>query len=1144
MNESKLPGKETLAFRKMLRANVALPIFLVLGLCALYLSLTLYLLKLNSHISRSDRVIARTTSLLEQASEGEAGMRGFLLTRQESFLDPFRHSISTFPTAAEALLIRLEGNREQLDQLARAVAHFERWQEIAEARLLLARDGKSVSLQQSQQSKAIMDSVRANLREILEEEIRIRDDRSEEAAATSKAVMVFTLIAGFIVAGLIAYFGRRQLVTLASSFDSAMKQQLEQNSILEHQSWLRTGQSELLASLRGELAEEEVAQRIISFFADYLGADLGTLYARQPREKTLHRLAALGPNAEILDTKPAIAWGEGLVGKVADTQKAEILNDLPEDYLRVSSSLGSTKVKTLILAPLLSNGEVTAVLELGFLRPVEPRSRELFELLADSLGTIVQASALRTRQNALFEETQQLNEELQSQQEELRVSNEELEQQTSMLKESQVRMESQQVELEESNQKLETQTTLLRERSRELAEASQYKSEFLANMSHELRTPLNSSLILAKLLADNPQGNLSSEQVEFAETIYSAGNDLLVLINDILDLAKVEAGRLELHPEKISLQALSDSMRKTFQPLANKKGLELQIEVKESRTIETDRLRLEQILKNLLSNAIKFTETGKVKLEVFPQGESVGFAVTDTGIGIPESQQENIFEAFRQADGTTNRRYGGTGLGLSISRELAHLLGGPITVESSPGRGSRFQLVLPLVMPVSQKQSRTRISEIEDPLSAELPSEKRPRKPGSRSSHPLPERAADDRDSLDPGRHTVLVIEDDASFAKALKELAGELGFQVIVAHTAAEGLNLAREFRPSAVLLDIALPDQTGMAVLNNLKDDLKTRHIPVHVVSGHDYSQAALEMGAIGYMLKPVRKEELTRAFHLLEEKFSQTLKRVLIVEDDPVQRKSIASLIAADGVESVHAPTGSEALDMLGKLKFDCVILDLTLPDMTGFVLLEKMAAMGPGNFPPVVVYTGRDLTRSEEDRLRRYSNSIIIKGARSPERLLDEVTLFLHQVESELPADKRRMIQSVKNRDKVLEGKTILLVDDDARNLFALMHVLEPRGAKVEVARNGKEALAAIKKLDQIDLVLMDIMMPEMDGYEAIREIRRNPNTANLPVIAVTAKAMAKDYEKCLKAGANDYLSKPIDIHRLISLLQIWIQRGQR
>jgi CheY-like chemotaxis protein/two-component sensor histidine kinase len=669
-------------------------------------------------------------------------------------------------------------------------------------------------------------------------------------------------------------------------------------------------------------------------------------------------------------------------------------------------------------------------------------------------------------------------------------------------------------------------------------------------MSHELRTPLNSSLILAKLLADNKDGNLTAEQVKFAHTILSAGNDLLDLINDILDLSRIEAGRVDLAPEQVAVTSVVALLVKSLEPLVRQKGIGFRTELAPGapEQLQTDPLRLGQILKNLLSNAVKFTDHGEVLLRVAAgTGGTIVFSVRDTGIGIAADQKDIIFEAFRQADGSTHRKYGGTGLGLSISRDLARLLGGDIAVESAPGSGSVFTLTLPIV---PEAGSAAAIPAVSVPRAETA----RAAAGGNGSSRATPSDRAlpapafeDDRARLSPGSRRILVVEDDTAFAMILRDLAHELGFQCIVTHTAGDGLAAAAAYQPSAVLLDMNLPDHSGLGVLDRLKHDPQTRHIPVHVVSVADYRQQAMERGAVGYALKPVKRDELVEAFRRLEAKLTQDLRRVLVVEDDERQRDSLRELLAAGDVQIVAVETAGEALTELRSSTFDCMVMDLSLPDLSGYELLERMADQADVPFPPVIVYTGRVLTHEEEQRLGRYSKSIIIKDARSPERLLDEVTLFLHQVESALPAERQRMLREARHREKALEGRRILVVEDDARNIFALSNVLEPKGAKLEIARNGREAIDALGRSARggraagIDLVLMDIMMPEMDGLTAMREIRKRPEWARLPIIALTAKAMKDDQEKCLAAGANDYIAKPLDVEQLLSLVRVWMPK---
>jgi signal transduction histidine kinase/CheY-like chemotaxis protein len=757
-----------------------------------------------------------------------------------------------------------------------------------------------------------------------------------------------------------------------------------------------------------------------------------------------------------------------------------------------------------------------------------------------------------------LEETQRQAEELQAQGEELRVSNEELEEQSRALKESQSRLELQQAELEQTNSQLEEQAQLLegqrddleraneavRLRARELEQASRYKSDFLANMSHELRTPLNSLLILAKLLADNDNGRLSDEQVRYAQTIQSSGVDLLTLINDILDLSKIEAGHMEIKPEPVAIARMTRDLSNLFRPVAEKKNLEFRVEVDPGCPghLETDGQRLEQILRNLLSNAFKFTEQGKVELLVRRASDGqIALSVTDTGIGISEDKQKAVFEPFQQADGTISRKYGGTGLGLSICRELVRLLGGTLVLRSAEGEGSTFTVLIPDTF------SATNVRPREEPAGAPAATfavETRQPVPAPGNNRRLAGRVEDDREQLTGQSRVLLVIEDDQSFAGILRDLSHEMEFECLVAGSATEALALAKEFNPNAVVLDVGLPDHSGLWVLDQLKRDTRTRHIPVHVVSASDNAQTALALGAIGYALKPVKREDLTDVLRKLETKLAQRMRRVLIVEDDAVQREAVRSLLGSHEVETVAAATAAECLALLRDQTFDCMVLDLSLPDASGYSLLETLSKESAYSFPPVIVYTARDLSGEEEQRLRRYSKSIIIKGAKSPERLVDEVSLFLHQVISELPDEQQRMIHKARNRDALLEGRRILVVEDDVRNVYSLTSILEPRGARVQIARNGREAIQAIEESfgkggDAIDLVLMDVMMPIMDGLTATQQIRQNPDWKKLPIIMLTAKAMPDDQERCLAAGASDYMAKPLDVEKLLSLIRVWM-----
>ncbi len=910
--------------------------------------------------------------------------------------------------------------------------------------------------------------------------------------------------------------------------------------------FLREGQITLSDKMRGEQDVSRLGQSVLSHIAPFLNAQMGAFYC-VTEDKALKRVSGYA-YSKLDDKEKTIALGEGLLGQAALEKRPILLEDVPSHYFgKIRSDLGESAPRSLLFAPVFYEGEVNGMIELASFSSFSEHQRTFLEHVSENIGIAINTSISRKRQQELLERSQDLTEELQTQQAELKATNDELEDQARALQESQTELKSQQSELEQTNEQLEEQRdilnennealnkaqTLLEERSDEVQRASQYKSEFLANMSHELRTPLNSSLILAKLLADNTAGNLSQEQIQYAHSIYSAGNDLLNLINDILDLSKVEAGKLEIRPESVFLPKVIKSLEKTFEPLVKEKNLKFQIMIDPGvpETMLTDRQRLEQILKNLLSNAFKFTEKGQVTLHVSQStGKKISLSVIDTGIGVHKAQQEVIFEAFRQADGTTNRKYGGTGLGLSISRDLARLLGGSIEVESVPGEGSRFTLLLP----ETYDESRIR---------APSPKAYSPSATGALDK-PRAERVkaasfSDDRGALTTPGRTLLVIEDDSQFAKILFDLAHEFHYKCVVAQDAEEGLELAQSLLPDAVLLDMMLPDHSGLTVLDQLKEDPRTRHIPVHVASVHDYIEKALQMGAIGYVLKPAKRDALKAIFAKFESMLSLKTKRVLIVEDDKLQRESMTKLIAAPGVEITAVGLAREALDALKKTIYDCMVIDLKLPDMSGEQLLKEMTEQeGLVSLPPVIIYTGRSLSRDEEDVLRKYSRSIIIKGAKSPERLMDEVSLFLHSVESKLSPERRQMLKTMRSRDDVFEGRKILVVDDDVRNIFALTAALEQKGANIEIARNGKEALAKLKEDPRVDLVLMDIMMPEMDGYQATREIRKQKRFAKLPIIAVTAKATKNDQVLCMEAGANDYLSKPIDLHQLFSVIRVW------
>jgi signal transduction histidine kinase/DNA-binding response OmpR family regulator/CHASE3 domain sensor protein len=1096
----------------------------------------------NRKITHSHQVIITLDELLSTVKDAETGQRGFLLTGNERYLAPYEAALlAVTPQLVELAQLTSDNPRQQA-RIPQLKLHIEAKLAELKQTIDLRRTQSfeaALAVVDTDHGKADMDAIRSLIAVMNQEEADLRERRLAEMANAYRTALASGILSGglgIVLTLVVAALIRRATATR------------------QRQEWLQSGQVGLASAMLGDQRTEELGDNILQFLARYLDAHAGAVFVGGG--DNYRRVSTYGVPA---GAKMPERFGrkEGLLGQAAVEGRPFIIRDVPDGYLTIGSSLGQDSPRHLVISPAIADGAVNAVVELGFINPISEDVLELLKQASEAVGVAVRSANYRAELQNLLEETQRQSEELQVQSEELRVSNEELEEQSRALKESQARLEQQQAELEQTNAQLEEQAQQLETqrddleraaaatqlKARELEQASRYKSDFLANMSHELRTPLNSSLILAKLLADNPDDNLTDEQVKFAKTIQSSGNDLLNLINDILDLSKIEAGHVEIKPETVSLDRLVKDVQQVFQPIAQQKNLAFEIEISPEcpATIETDLQRLEQVLKNLLSNAFKFTEKGKVELAIRrPADRQIELSVIDTGIGISEDQQQSVFEAFRQADGTISRKYGGTGLGLSISRELVRLLGGSIRLKSSQGHGSIFTIVIPESYDPATVAPREPQASVPVAPAVQAP----------RATPPAPamprRRLDDDRDSLAANRRVLLVVEDDETFANILRDLAREMGFQALLAGTAEEALTLARDHMPNAVVLDVGLPDQSGLSVLDRLKRDVQTRHIPIHVVSASDHAQTALSMGAVGYMLKPVKREALADVLKKLEAKLSQRMHRVLIVEDDELQREAVGKLLTSHDVETVTAGTAAECLELLKQQTFDCMVLDLTLPDASGYSLLETLSREDAYSFPPVIVYTGRDLSPDDEQRLRRYSKSIIIKGAKSPERLLDEVTLFLHQVVSELPDEQQKMIRKARNRDAFLEGRRILVVEDDVRNVYALTNILEPRGAVVEIARNGQEALDVLKKAAAqpgkgIDLVLMDVMMPVMDGLTATREIRKNPAWKALPVITLTAKAMPDDQEHCIEAGANDYMAKPLDVEKLLSLVRVWMPR---
>lgn len=979
------------------------------------------------------------------------------------------------------------------------------------------------------------------------------------------------------------------------AIDLQEKRKLEEQyqQAQDDQSWLDSNTARITELLRGVITLQQSAQTFINEFAPRLGAHFGNLYLRSHESPDKILLLASYAAEGVLPSQKELRIGEGLAGQCAADMKPIVLDNVPAHYFPVNSSLGASQPTSIMIYPIVFEDELLGVIELASLQGFNSLQRQLLQMLLQDLGVIVNninrrlhVEQLLRESQALTEELQSQSEELQMQQEELRRSNERLEEQTEELKRSEDLLQRQQQDLEhfnneliaktrelqeqvqhveEQNEEIEQSKHQLEQQAMQLAVTSKYKSEFLANMSHELRTPLNSLLILSQLLTENKDGNLTNKQMEYASTIYMSGADLLKMIDEILDLSKVDAGKMEMNRETMPVKVLESFVNMNFAPVAAKKNIDLHVNVGEDvpEYLITDEHRVKQVLRNMLSNAFKFTEKGFIEVNISEsdgkelpvylrkQDEYIAIRVTDSGIGIPQDKLDLIFEAFQQVDGTTSRKYGGTGLGLSISRELARLLGGGITVSSEHGKGSSFTLYLPKTLPTADDQPANTSGTSVDHVSASyLPSDfmtqqlqngsttARNRELEQEENKVIAATIADDRDQLNKSDKILLIIEDDPNFARILIDMARGRGFKALVAMQGDTGLHMAKTYGPDAIILDIQLPVMDGWSILSELKSNAQTRHIPVHVISVMDDVKQGLMMGAIAYLKKPTSKDALEKAFNHLQSYTQLGLKQLLIVEDDEIQRKSIIELIGHDDVEITAVSTGSEALEELHSKRYDCMVLDLMLTDMTGFELLDRIRDNQQLRDLPIIIYTGKELDTKEETQLRKYAESIIVKDVKSPERLLDETTLFLHRVEADLPEDKRRILQKLHNKETLFEGKRILLVDDDVRNVFALSSVLEGYRMDVTFAENGREAVDMVQQ-QEFDLVLMDMMMPEMDGYEAMRLIRQMPEHDKLPIIALTAKAMKDDRSKCIEAGASDYVKKPVQTDQLLSLMRVWL-----
>ncbi|MDF1796766.1 MAG: response regulator [Coxiellaceae bacterium] len=952
--------------------------------------------------------------------------------------------------------------------------------------------------------------------------------------------------------------------------DTANKQQV----------WIKTQVANIGQSMQGIRDLQQLLQAVIKQLSVTVEAGVGTIYLKEGHTKSdgcVFKLMGSYAYAERKGLSQEFKLGEGIVGQCAQERSTIVITEIPDSYVEITSGCGKDKPNCILAVPVVHEEDIVGVMEFASFQLFNKPQREVINAVAKNLAIFIKNVISQQKTEELLSQSQSLTEELQAQQEELKASNEELEEKTKVLKQNEEELKASSEELQAANEELEEKSERLKaknediakknieveeareeveQRAKDLALASKYKSEFLANMSHELRTPLNSLLILSKDLENNKTGNLTEKQIESAKVIHDGGQDLLTLINDILDLSKVESGKLHLDITRLDMSGFLNGLKNQFDPIVKEKGLSFSIDIdpKMNYPIETDEQRLSQIIKNLCFNAVKFTESGGIKIKVesvandttlnhvkFSKDEVMAISVIDTGIGITANKQREIFEAFQQGDGSTNRNYGGTGLGLAISRAMTELLGGEIVLTSEAGEGSNFTIIIPMRLSVDNEEQDNKINLGKSNEVANQQEKASPKQSIQvKECEQIPVFIDDDRDSVNTDTKSLLIIEDDRNFAKILQQLARDKGYLTLCAGDGHSGLSLAKKYKPSAIVLDIGLPDVDGLQVLEQLKFDLDTRHIAIHIVSAREESPEYKQKGAIGYLLKPAEAEELPAVFERIESVIDNKIKNVLVVEDDESSHLAIMHLIGNENVNIDKAFNGLEAEEKIIANKYDCIILDLCLPDISGFELLKKLKK-SKIDAPPVIVYTGRELDEDEHNELRRYASSIVLKGAESPERLIDEISLFLHSVESDLPDKQKQVIQMLHNSEQILQNRRVLLVDDDVRNVFALSSTLEDFGLDIIVASNGRVALDKLKEEGKIELVIMDIMMPVMDGYEAMQKIREQDVYKELPIIALTAKAMTGDRAKCIESGANDYITKPVDVEKLVSMIKVWLFR---
>lgn len=1152
-----------------------------------------------SEVNHTNTVLKELENVISYTKDAETSQRGFLLTGDSLFLQPYFGAHEKTQSSIDTVKKLTEDNpvqQRRVNDLALIInARFDYLHRSVQLR--------QSDINQLRLGKAEMDRARRLVIQMQETEQQLLIQRTESVQRFSTFTPVLIIIAALIAVFTTVYFYRKVsesfkrqreltlelqakdkditnridiiqgLAAQISKGDYKIRLNEEQSdglgnlsfslnmmaasldhsfTLLGDKEWLQTGSMQLSEKMAGEKTVIDLTSEILNHLASYTNAQAGAFYLLEENILTFQNGYAV--KADSIRNK--IESGNGVTGQAAESKRTVLATDIREEDFVITFGLGEVRPRSIVAFPVIFEGSVKGVIELGAFTDFTERDLQLFNTIAEPVGIALNTAQSRARLQELLEETQAQSEELQAQHSELENLNTELEAQAEKLQASEEELKVQQEELMETNSELQERSKLLEEKndlilqrnleiqkkSEELALSARYKSEFLANMSHELRTPLNSILLLSRLLGENNDTNLKPEQVEFANVIQSSGNSLLMLIDDILDLSKIESGKMELEYEVVPISEIARDMQMMFEPMAREKGVEFRI-VREQRApgeIETDKLRLEQIIKNLISNAIKFTEKGSVELAFSAPEELTGYLnirVTDTGIGIPQEKQLLIFEAFQQADGSTRRKYGGTGLGLSISRQLALLLRGDITLTSEHGKGSTFILSIPVnPSTVEQQEPVEQLSPVADTeTTATEPSLPEPYE--FIAGH-IPADMPDDRDEVQPGDKVMLIVEDDTGFAHALVDFTRRKGYKAIVAVRGDHGVELARRYLPAGILLDIQLPVKSGWEVMEELKKDKLTRHIPVHIMSSHSVKKQSISLGAIDFINKPVALDQMNSVFEKIEYYLKKDNKQVLIIEDNTKHAEALSYFLSTHNISARISANIEQGLETLQQKEADCVILDMGVPDMNAYSTLESLKKNKGLEHLPVIIFTGKSLSRSEEMRIKQYADSIVVKTAHSYRRILDEVSIFLHLME-EHKKKEGGAPPRMKPLAEILKGRKVLMADDDVRNIFSLTRVLEQHQMQVVPAINGKEALELLKREKDIDIVLMDMMMPEMDGYETIGKIRANSVWKKLPVIAITAKAMAGDREKCIQAGADDYISKPVDMDQLVSLLRIWL-----